>query len=76
MSCSGPAHRAAGRTMGCMGKHPSHRPHLLLFLFNKSLKVFFLFVKHMYLNEFSINAEVSDKVVKIISETSLFLDLS
>jgi hypothetical protein len=28
-SCSGPAYRAAGRTMGCMGKHPSHRPHLL-----------------------------------------------
>ena len=28
-SCSGPAYRAAGRTMGCMGEHPSHRPHLL-----------------------------------------------
>ena len=30
-SCSGPAYGAAGRTMGCMGEHPSHRPHLLPF---------------------------------------------
>jgi hypothetical protein len=29
-SCSGPTYGTAGRTVGCMGKHPSHRPHLLL----------------------------------------------
>jgi hypothetical protein len=34
MSCSGPTQRTTGRAMSCMGKHPSHRSHLLfLFLF-------------------------------------------
>ena len=34
--------------MGCMGEHPSHRPHLLLILIKQSLNVFPLFVKKTF----------------------------
>src|SRR4030042_2669724 len=44
-SCSGPTYGTAGRTVGCMGKHPSHRPHLLLNNINPILSVFTRSVK-------------------------------